>query len=387
MRRVARPLLVAILPLCLSISLAAQAKEIELPKTMAWTAYGTNSSGYAQAVAIGGMLQKQYGTSVRILPGDNDVSRMTPLKNGRVQLCACGIASYYGAEGVLMFANRDWGPQPLRVLTTSSATFALSLAVAGDLGVKTPADLKGKRIAYIRGDDALNKGTEAFLAFGGLTWDDVTRVDYPGYARSFDGIIAGDVDASFTTTVTPPAQQLASSPRGVTWPVLDPNDEAGWQRMKAVAPYFQPLKATSGAGGISPDTPVDSASYPYPIVVANADLDDNTAYGLVKALQDNYDSYKDSAPGAAGYAADNQDMTWVVPFHDAVVEYYKEIGTWTEEMQAHQDQLIKRQTLLLDTWKTFMAGDTPKDEEAFAAAWMKTRADALTKAGFTPVFE
>jgi TRAP transporter TAXI family solute receptor len=387
MYRLARPLLIASLPLCLSIASLAQAKDVELPKTMAWTAYGTNSSGYAQAVAIGGMLQKQYGTAVRILPGDNDVSRMTPLKNGRVQLCACGIASYYGAEGVLMFANRDWGPQPLRVLTTSSATFALSLAVAGDLGVKTPADLKGKRIAYIRGDDALNKGTEAFLAFGGLTWDDVTRVDYPGYARSFDGIIAGDVDASFTTTVTPPAQQLASSPRGVTWPVLDPDDEAGWQRMKAVAPYFQPLSATSGAGGISAESPVDSASYPYPIVVANADLDGKTAYGLVKALQDNYDSYKDSAPGAAGYAAGNQDMTWVLPFHDAVVDYYKEIGTWTDEMQAHQDQLIKRQDLLMATWKTFMAGDTPEDEAAFTTAWMTARAAALTGAGFTPVFE
>ncbi len=89
---------------------------------------------------------------MRILPGDNDVSRMTPLKQGRVDLCACGIASYYGAEGVMMFADRDWGPQPLRVITTSTASFGLSLAVAGDLDVETPADLAGKRIAYIRGD-------------------------------------------------------------------------------------------------------------------------------------------------------------------------------------------------------------------------------------------
>ena len=284
MRRFALRLAVAGLPLMFGAS-ASLASEVELPSTMAWTAYGTNSSGYAQVVAIGNMLQSQYGTSVRILPGDNDVSRMTPLKTGRVDLCACGIASYYGAEGVLMFADRDWGPQPIRLITTSKASFGLSIAVAGDLGVETPADLRGKRVAYIRGDDALNKGTEAYLAFGGLTWDDVERVDFPGYARSFDGIIAGDVDASFTTSVTPPAQQLASSPRGISWPVLDPNDTEGWERMRAVAPYFQPHQVTAGAGGISADNPVPSASYPYPIVIGNETLDDDVAYSLIKACR------------------------------------------------------------------------------------------------------
>ncbi|NIC03901.1 TAXI family TRAP transporter solute-binding subunit [Billgrantia bachuensis] len=386
MRQLSRSLVLAALPLSLLSASVVQANEIELPGTMAWTAYGTNSSGYAQAVAIGNMLQNQYGTSVRVLPGDNDVSRMTPLKQGRVDLCACGIASYYGAEGVLMFADRDWGPQPIRVITTSTASFGLSLAVAGDLGVETPADLAGKRIAYIRGDDALNKGTEAYLAFGGLTWDDVERVDYPGYARSFDGIIAGDVDASFTTTVTPPAQQLASSPRGISWPVLDPDDADGWERMLAVAPYFQPHEVTAGAGDVSADNPVPSASYPYPIVVANQDLDDKVAYGLIKALQENYEEYKDAAPGAVGYAFEHQDLTWVLPFHDAVVEYYKEIGEWTDEMQAHQDSLIERQELLLDTWNTFLEG-APDDEEEFRDAWMQARAQALTDAGFDPVFE
>ncbi len=385
MRQLARPFVYAALPLAL-LAAGSQAAEVELPRTMAWTAYGTNSSGYAQAVAIGNMLQNQYGTSVRILPGDNDVSRMTPLKQGRVDLCACGIASYYGAEGVMMFADREWGPQPIRVLTTSTASFGLSLAVAGDLGVERPADLAGKRIAYIRGDDALNKGTEAYLAFGGLTWDDVERVDYPGYARSFDGIIAGDVDASFTTTVTPPAQQLASSPRGISWPVLDPDDTEGWERMLAVAPYFQPHEVTAGAGNVSADSPVPSASYPYPIVVANRDLDDKVAYGLIKALQENYDEYKDAAPGAVGYAFEYQDLTWVLPFHDAVIEYYKEIGEWTDEMQAHQDSLVERQELLLETWDAFLE-DAPSDEDEFRDAWMVARAKALTDAGFDPVFE
>lgn len=385
MNRFAKSLAVVSLPLLFGAS-ASLASEVELPSTMAWTAYGTNSSGYAQVVAIGNMLQSHYGTAVRILPGDNDVSRMTPLKTGRVDLCACGIASYYGAEGVLMFADRDWGPQPIRLITTSKASFGLSIAVAGDMNVETPADLRGMRVAYIRGDDALNKGTEAYLAFGGLTWDDVERVDFPGYARSFDGIIAGNADAAFTTSVTPPAQQLASSSRGISWPVLDPDDSEGWERMATVAPYFQPHLVTAGAGGVSADNPVHSASYPYPIVIGNSSLDETVAYSLIKAMQEQYDYYKDSAPGANGYALENQDLSWVIPFHEGVIRYYEEIGIWNDELQAHQDYLVHRQDLILEAWDNFI-DSAPSDDDAFTQAWMQARAAALNSAGMDLVFE
>lgn len=76
----------------------------------------------------------------------------------------------------------------------------------------------------------------------------------------------------------------------------------------------------------------------------------------------------------------------MVPFHDAVVEYYKETGHWTDEMQEHQDMLVKRQQILLETWDNYTSGDTPSDEDAFKAGWMEARAAALTSAGMNPVF-
>lgn len=374
--------------LTLTSGLSTAADNVDLPRTLAMTAYGTGSAGYTQMVSIGNLLQNEYDTSVRILPGENDVSRMTPLRVGRVPLCACGIASYYGSEGVLMFADRQWGPQPVRVIATSTASFGLGLAVAGDIDVQTPADLKGKRVAWIRGDDALNLGTEAFLAFGGLDWDDVEKVVYPGYGRSFDGIIANQADASFTMTVAPPAQQMAASPRGIVWPTLDPNDKEGWKRLKAVAPYFQPHEATAAAGeNYGKDHPWVGASYPYPILIGTDRLDDKVAYNLIKVLIEDFDKYKDAAPGNAGYALDKQNMEWVIPFHDAVVRYYKEIGVWTDAMQAHQDRLVKRQQILADTWDEYTGSNPPSDDAAFRAGWMQARAKALRAADMNPVFE
>ncbi|WP_447955649.1 TAXI family TRAP transporter solute-binding subunit [Vreelandella sp. EE7] len=355
-----------------------------MPATLNWTSYGTGTSANAQIMAISQLLQNEYGTQSRVIPGENDTMRMTPLKTGRVDLCACGIASYYGAEGVMMFARPDWGPQPIRVITTSMAGFGLGMAVAGDVQVDTLADLEGKRLAYLRGDDALNKAAEAYLAFAGLTWDDVERVDFPGYNAAFDGIISGRADAAITTTVTPASQRLAASPRGLQWPALPVEDEAGWSRMLAVAPYFQPHQITSGAG-IDPDSPLASASYPYPIVVSNADLEDTTVQGLITTMVASFDDYKNNAPGASGYALENQNMTWVIPFHDAVVDYYRERGLWTDAMQAHQNALVERQTLLLETWENYKA-DAPTQEQAFIDGWMAERRTALEDAGLDPVF-
>ena len=114
----------------------AGAVHADVPKKTSWTAYGTTSSGYAQTVAIGNMLKKNYGTNMRVIPGKNDISRMAPLRDGKADYCACGIASYFGQEGVFIFAHQDWGPQPIRLIMTNLGSFGLSLATAADAGVK-----------------------------------------------------------------------------------------------------------------------------------------------------------------------------------------------------------------------------------------------------------
>ncbi|MCJ7837628.1 MAG: hypothetical protein MUP61_00240, partial [Burkholderiales bacterium] len=92
---------------------SALAADPKMPSNISWTAYGTTSSGYAQSIGLGKMLKEIYNVDLRIIPGKNDVSRMVPLKAGQTPLCACGIASYFAQEGVLMFADKDWGPMRL----------------------------------------------------------------------------------------------------------------------------------------------------------------------------------------------------------------------------------------------------------------------------------
>ena len=121
---------------------SVSAADVNLPKQISWTAYGTTSSGYAQSVGLGQMLKKNYGTGLRIIPGKNDVSRMVPLRSGQTPLCACGIAAYMAAEGTHMFGTRKWGPMELYNLFNNLGDNGYQLVAAGDAGIKTPADLK-----------------------------------------------------------------------------------------------------------------------------------------------------------------------------------------------------------------------------------------------------
>jgi len=386
MRRVVVRRLVATLAgMALSLPLVADAADVTLPGTMNWSAYDTVSSGYAQSVGIGNVLKEKYGTTVRVIPGKNDVSRMAPLRDGKVDYCACGVAVYFGQEGVFLFATKEWGPQPLRLLASATGDNNLTIATAADANIKTLADLKGKRVVWVRAGDALNWNATAFLAFGGLTWDDVSKVEVSGFGQSFDAVINGQADAAVTSTVSPAPTKLAASPRGLYWPPQPHDDKAGWDRLRKVHPAFQKHIATVGAN-IDKDRPHEGAIYPYPTLVANASQNADEVYNLTKAIVENVDAFKDSAPGADGWALEKQNFTWALPYHEGAVRYFKEKGVWTDEAEAHQAMLVKRQQVLIDTWRA-LAGKDDMSEEDLRAKWGKARADALTAAGLDLVFE
>ena len=172
----------------------AMAGDVKLPGQISWTAYGTTSSGYAQSIGIGQMLAKKYKASLRVIPGKNDVSRQVPLREGQTELCACGSAVYFSQEGVMMFGTQAWGPQRVYNLFNNIGDNGQQAVVAGDAGVKTIKDIKGKRVTWVKGAPALNVNMSAFLAFAGYTWDDVEKVVVPGWKQSIEAIINGQAD-------------------------------------------------------------------------------------------------------------------------------------------------------------------------------------------------
>jgi TRAP transporter TAXI family solute receptor len=372
--------------IALLASPAAFAEDVKLPPTMTFTAYDTGTAGFNIAVAVGKMMKDKYSTDVRVLPAGNDVARLAPLRANRAAASAMGSGTYFAQEGVFEFGAKEWGPQPLQLVLSSVDCNAGSLGVARDTGVTEIKQLKGKRVGFVVGSPALNQNALAILAFGDLKQSDVKTVEFASYGAMWKGMVNNDVDAAFATTITGPAKELETSPRGIVWPPLPHADKAGWERVQKVGSFFFPHVATCGAG-ISKDKPVELGNYPYPIFVVYGQLPADQVYSLTKAMITGYDSYKDAAPGAGGLAAERQTKNWAVPIHPGAVKALKEAGQWSDEQEAHNNKLFKRQEVLAAAWAGYTKGNPPSDDKAFLDGWMKARAAALDKAAMPNGFE
>ena len=227
---------VAFAGISLVASAPALADDIKLPPTMAVTAYDTGTAGFNIAVGVGKMMKDKYGTDVRVLPAGNDVARLAPLRAKRAVMSAMGSGTYFAQEGVFEFGAKEWGPQALQVLLSSVDCNAGALGVAADAGVKEIKDLKGKRIGFVVGSPALNQNTLAYLAFADLKQSDVKIVEFAGYGAMWKGLINNDTDAAFGTTITGPAKEAETSPRGLVWPPLPPRTPPAGSGSRKSAP-------------------------------------------------------------------------------------------------------------------------------------------------------
>ncbi|MGV0762346.1 TAXI family TRAP transporter solute-binding subunit [Tistrella mobilis] len=381
---VARPagVLAAAIAIAIAVTTPARAEPPPLPDPVAITAYDTGTAGFNSVVAIAKALEDAGGTTVRVLAAGNDLSRLGPVRSGRAVASGMGGGVYFAQEGVFEFANPDWGPQKVRVMAGTTGCNGGHLAVAADTGVRTMADLAGRRIGFVVGAPALNQNTLGLLAFAGLSAADVRIVEFSSYNAMAEGLLNDEVDAIFSVTIARSARELEASPRGLVWPPLPHADAAGWERLLARAPYYTRTRASCGAGGLSPDQPMEMGVYPYPMLTTYADQPPAVIHALTARIFAGYEAYKDAAPGAAGYAAHLQNLTWAVPYHDGAIAAYRDLGLWSDAAQSWNDRLIARQEALAAAWAGYAAG-TDATGEAFAAGWLAARAEALAAGGFT----
>lgn len=371
----------------LSAAAAQAAEDIPLPKQITWTAYDVGSTGYNQAVAIGSALKNKLGVSLRVLPGKNDVARLAPLRDGKVDFSSAGSDSVYAQEGMFVFGTENWGPIPIRLLLMNiSEGASTAMAVTEDSGIEKVSDLKGKRFAIVKGSPVSHQLGSALLAFADLTLDDVQQVQSSGFAATAQALIDNTADAYVTATHTPNNIKLAASPRGLKFLPFPHEDEEGWARIKKVVPWM--FKHTATLGPTIPPEGIEMATTAYPLLIALEKTPDDLAYGMTKAMYVLHDDYKDGAPGANGWALSSQKLGEVFqPIHPGAIRYYKEIGFWKPEYEDRRNELIERQEVLQKAWAEYAEGHGDLDEDAFAKGWMKARADALEAADMITIVD
>lgn len=376
----------SVLSVIVAPALVAQSDGIEFPKTIAWSAYPTGTGGYSQAVALGNILQRQYSTNLRVIPGRNDVSRLATLRAGRVHFSAGGSEAVYAQEGILNFASRIWGPQPVRqLLSNYSDACSFTFATAADANIRTVEDMRGKRMTFVQGAPSLNNATAALLSYANLTWDDVIPVEVGGYNASIDALLNNRADAAGGACNSPPFLRVEASPRGLYWPEFPPGDEEAVARVRARLPWYVPHVAVEGP--TITDDGIEVFTSAYPFLVALDSTDDTLVYSMVKVMMQHFDQYKNNAPGANGWALDRQKFEQsFVPFHPGAIRYFREIGVWTEAAEQLNQQNLFRQEVLQQAWEKFLPG-APDDYDEFQQAWLIARESELEAEGLITLGE
>lgn len=321
------------------------------PKVVSLSSISVSSSQFITYSALFTAVTEKTGTQFRFIPGPTSLEREEKMRSGIVQFNTSTAAHAYATfRGVFDFNVKGWGPQPLRVVWSGDWQPS-GFMTRETSNIKTAADIKGKRVASFIADEGMDANPAALLAYANLTWDDVKRTPVGSYLDGANAIIQGNADVCYSALTTKSAMELAASPNGIYWIPMPASDEEAWQRFHNVFDVWEPGVATFGAG-ISKDNPVDVMVW---ILYLTTDVKtkNELTYWVTKQIAENYESFKDRHATLANYTIDQcLDMkAFKFPFHEGSIMYFKEIGKWTPEHEARQQELLASGDQMRADWE------------------------------------
>jgi len=323
----------------------------KMPKFITIASYPIGSLGTILATAFSDAIEKKTGIKTRPTPADSDVGRVLPVKKGEAQVAVLTAATvYFASNGLGEFSAKNWGPQRLRLVYAGNVIHH-GMAVKADSGIKTWADLKGKRVAFPPGLFALT--VPGLLAYGGVSKDDVVIVRAAGYIAGIKMVMEGSADACHACPVTPLMKEFESTPYGLRYLPMSDKDKEAWQRMKKFAPFMaSPIWADYG--GLGEGGPKWLAFYPYTLSSFDT-VDEEVIYTIGKALVEGYDLYKNvKKPSSGEWTLERTldvNKPVYIPFHPGMIKYAKEKGKWTPELEAWQNTALKEEKERIQAWK------------------------------------
>ena len=192
-------------------------------------------------------------------------------------------------------------------------------------GIKKIADLKGKRVSTGSGGSATEVMAFRVIEAAGLDKDkDMTR-ERLGVAESVNALKDRKIDAFFWVGGLPTAAvtDLANSP-GVTIQMIDHADLVPAMNKKYGNLYVKDTIPKSIYKGMTVDNHQATVMN---LLVANQNMDDKTAYNIVKALFDNQVDLVRVHAEAVNIKLENQKTeASSIPWHPGAIKYFAERG-------------------------------------------------------------
>ena len=215
-------------------------------------------------------------------------------------------------------------PVPVRTLMVMYPNRMHVVSIEGT-GVTKMSELKGKRVSTGSGGSATEVMAFRVIEAAGLDKDKDMRRERLGVAESVNAIKDRKIDAFFWVGGLPTAAvtDLANTP-GVKIKLIDHADAVPAMNRKYGNLYVQDVIPKDMYRGMDADNKQATVMN---LLVAHQNMDDKTAYNIVKAVFDHKDDLVRVHKEAENFKLDNHKAAATpIPFHPGALKYYREQG-------------------------------------------------------------
>ena len=279
---------------------------------------GTAGTYYPIGGAIAEVLNKEIpGMSASAQSTGASVANINMLGDGEIDLATVqNDIAYYAAHGTEMFQDKKVdGLQGIASLYPETCQFV----TLKSSGIKSLAELKGKRIAV----GAVGSGVEAnvrqILAAYGVTYSDIDA-QYLSFAEGASALKDGNVDVAVLTAGYPTAsvQDIASQN-----PVrLLPVEEKIADKLIAEYPFYTKTVIPAGTyAGFNEDIPSVSVMA---MLVAGSTVNADLGYSITKAIFGNLDRLQAAHAVGKQITKDTAKAGMSLPMNAGAEKYFNE---------------------------------------------------------------
>jgi uncharacterized protein len=207
----------------------------------------------------------------------------------------------------------------LRTLAAIYPNYIHFLAAA-DAGIKSLADLKGKRVSVGAPKSGTELNSRDILKAAGMSYADLGKVEYLGYAESVELIKNRQLDATLLSSGLGVAavRDLATAVKIVVIPI--PAEIV--TKIGDVAYQNGVIPANTYNGQTTDVHTVAVPNY----LVTHAGVSDDTVYKMTKSMFENLDAMVASHAAAKAIKKESAASGSPVPLHPGAEKYYKEAG-------------------------------------------------------------
>ncbi len=210
---------------------------------------------------------------------------------------------------------------PLDKLRTVAAIYPnyVQIVASQESGIKTLADLKGKRLSVGAPASGTELNARAILAAAGLKYEDLGKVEYLPFAESVELMKNRQLDATLQS-----AGLGVASIRDLATSVPITVVEVPADVIAAVGAPYQ--AGTIPAGTYEGQNADVSTAAVQNFLVTHADVSDDVVYGMTKALFENLDAMAAAHAAAKAIKLEGAAANPPAPLHPGAERYFKEAG-------------------------------------------------------------